>query len=262
MTRRRLLALVPGTFLASLGIAQVDATKPAVYTGFPSQNLDRVRAVVGAAHTNLETVKKLVSESPALAKSAVDWGYGDWETALGAACHTGQREIAEFLIGNGARADIFFFTMMGHLEAVMAMIAADPTLVTIPGPHGIPLLAHARAGGDQARGVLEYLQSLPGSGGEVAPTLDEAEKEVYFARYTFGAGPEDFMDVYRHSQGHIMLRKGSVGSGSRLTKVAEHVFAPAGASSVRATFGVAGGRATSLVIRDAGFILTAERKGL
>ena len=38
----------------------------------------------------------------ALACATLDWGFGDWETALGAASHVGRPEIAEYLIANGA----------------------------------------------------------------------------------------------------------------------------------------------------------------
>ncbi len=259
MTRRRLLALVPGTFLTSLGIAQADQAKPAVYVGFPSQDLNRVRAVVGAAHTNLETVKKLVGESPALAKSAVDWGYGDWETALGAASHTGRREIAEFLVANGARPDIFFFAMMGRLEAVKAMISATPELASMPGPHGISLLAHAVSGGPEAEPVVAFLKTLPGTGGSTAPTMTDQEKEVYIGRYSYGTGADDFVEAYRHSQGFLMLRRGSVGSGSRLNKTGPHEFAPSGAPAVRIRFTVEGLKATSVSIHDSVVILTARK---
>ena len=36
-----------------------------------------------------------------------DWGGGDWETGLGAAAHMGRRDIAELLLGRGARLDLF-----------------------------------------------------------------------------------------------------------------------------------------------------------
>ena len=36
-------------------------------------------------------VKELVGRQPALAKATWDWGFGDWETSLGAASHVGHR---------------------------------------------------------------------------------------------------------------------------------------------------------------------------
>jgi len=50
--------------------------------------------------------------------------------------------------------------MMGQLEIVKAALSAYPEARNIPGPHGIPLIAHAEAGGEEAKAVLEFLTSL------------------------------------------------------------------------------------------------------
>jgi hypothetical protein len=49
--------------------------------------------------------------------------------------------------------------MLGELEVVRAVLAARPETLHAPGPHGIPLRAHAEAGGEQARAVLALLDS-------------------------------------------------------------------------------------------------------
>jgi hypothetical protein len=49
--------------------------------------------------------------------------------------------------------------MLGETEVVRAMLAVHPEVRGILGPHGIPLRAHAKAGGEQARSVLELLDS-------------------------------------------------------------------------------------------------------
>ncbi|HYY03965.1 MAG TPA: hypothetical protein VE736_08780 [Gaiellaceae bacterium] len=54
--------------------------------------------------------------------------------------------------------DIFAAAMLGEAEIVRAMLAARPELHDARGPHRIPLIKHAEAGGDDARGVLELLQ--------------------------------------------------------------------------------------------------------
>jgi hypothetical protein len=112
------------------------------------------------AHKDLDRVKALLAQEPKLVNACWDWGGGDFETALGAAAHTGRREIAEFLLDHGARMDIFAAAMLGHLDVVRAAITADPRVKSAPGAHGIPLLMHAKMGGEPARPVLEYLQSL------------------------------------------------------------------------------------------------------
>jgi hypothetical protein len=119
-----------------------------------------VHDFVNNAHGNLDRVSALIAEHPALVNAAWDWGGGDWETGLGAAAHTGRRNIAEFLIGKGARIDVFAAAMLGHLDIVRAIIAAVPRAWNAAGPHGIPLIAHAKAGGDAAAAVLRYLESL------------------------------------------------------------------------------------------------------
>jgi len=82
------------------------------------------------------------------------------ESALGAASHVGNRPIAEYLISKGARPSLFSATMLGQLDVVKAFITAQPGVQRIRGPHSISLLAHARNGGEAARPVFEYLQSL------------------------------------------------------------------------------------------------------
>jgi hypothetical protein len=109
-------------------------------------------------------VRSLLAEEPALVNAAWDWGAGDWETGLGAAAHMGRRDIALFLLENGARLDIFAAAMLGDVEIVRAMLAAYPAKRDELGPHGIPLVAHARAGGDDARVVLELLETAEVAG--------------------------------------------------------------------------------------------------
>jgi ankyrin repeat protein len=119
-----------------------------------------VQEFVTNAHGNLSRVKELLAQEPALVNATWDWGGGDFETALGAASHTGQKDIVRSLVKHGARLDIFAAAMLGKLEIVKAALAASPDAINTPGPHGIPLIAHALQGGDDAQSVLEYLQSL------------------------------------------------------------------------------------------------------
>ena len=126
----------------------------------PALGLNIVEEFVAVAHGDLNRVKELLSQEPALVNATWDWGGGDFETALGAAAHMGSREIAIFLLEHGARLDIFAAARLGNLDIVRAAIAIYPEAINTPGPHGIPLIAHAQAGGDVAKGVLEYLNSL------------------------------------------------------------------------------------------------------
>jgi hypothetical protein len=112
------------------------------------------------AHSDLEMVKKLLAKEPALLNATMDWGAGDWETALGGASHMGRRDIVEFLLANGARIDIFCATMLGQLEVVKAFLALQPKLIDAKGPHGFTLHFHAQVGGKDAEKILAYLQSI------------------------------------------------------------------------------------------------------
>jgi hypothetical protein len=72
----------------------------------------------------------------------------------------GRADIANFLLEKGARLDMFAAAMLGKLEIVKAACAAYPNTPNVLGPHGITLIEHARKGGEPARAVLEFLESL------------------------------------------------------------------------------------------------------
>src|SRR5579875_1928737 len=120
-------------------------------------NPDQVRAIVAQAHGDLNAVQVLLAQEPKLVNAAWDWGGGDWETPLGAASHMGRRDIALYLLDHGARLDLFVAAMLGKLEIVQATLSAFPAALYTPGPHGIPLIAHAKAGGEEAAATLAYL---------------------------------------------------------------------------------------------------------
>lgn len=119
-----------------------------------------VQDFVRKAHADLPGTKALLAEQPALLNATWDWGGGDFEMGIGGAGHMGNREIAEFLISQGARFDVFVAAMLGKLDIVRALLTAWPALLSSKGPHGIPLLRHAMAGGEPAKETLEYLKSL------------------------------------------------------------------------------------------------------
>ena len=128
----------------------------------PQFDRARVKRFVIAGHVNLAAVKEMLAEEPNLINGAIDWGNGDFETALGGASHMGRRDIAEYLLEHNARLDIFAATMLGRLDIVKAAIAAFPNIAHVPGPHGIPLIVHAEKGGPAAKDVLEFLRPLAG----------------------------------------------------------------------------------------------------
>ena len=124
----------------------------------PALDSATVESFVSKAHGDLDGVRGHLEDEPSLVNATWDWGGGDWETALGAAAHMGRRDIALYLLDRGARIDLFAAAMLGEAEIVRAVLAAYPSLRDAPGPHGIPLVEHARAGGEHAREVLELLE--------------------------------------------------------------------------------------------------------
>lgn len=125
----------------------------------PALELRLVQEFVSVAHSDLARTQELLSQEPGLINATWDWGGGDFESALGAAAHMGNREIANFLLENGARLDLYAAAMLGKLEIVKAVLTTYPDAIRIPGAHGIPLIAHAKAGGEEAKAVLEFLES-------------------------------------------------------------------------------------------------------
>jgi hypothetical protein len=122
----------------------------------PALDPEAVREFVVAGHGDPDAVRAALDGEPGLLNACWDWGGGDFETALGGASHMGRRDIAEFLLERGARLDVFAAAMLDMEDVVRAVLAADPAARDSLGPHGIPLVAHARAGGaDRVVALLE-----------------------------------------------------------------------------------------------------------
>jgi hypothetical protein len=251
-SRRSLLVAAPlAGLLPSLFWSQAPDAAPdtGVPPSFPSQPPDLVREMVGVSHGNVARVRALVAERPALARAAWDWGYGDWETALGAASHVGNPEIAGILLANGAHPTIFSAAMLGQLDVVKALITASPGIQRTRGPHGITLLSHAKAGGEPATGVVRYLESLGDADPRYpAEPLGSGADELV-GPYSFGQGPTERFVVAVHQRGGLMIKR--EGAADRLlSHHGERVFNPVGAEAVRIRFAPAAGRATTVAIED------------
>ena len=119
-----------------------------------------VKEYVIAGHVDLDKVKAMLAKEPGLLNAAWDWGGGDFEMAIGGAGHMGRADIANYIISQGGRFDVFVAAMLGRLEIVKNMLTAYPNLAQAKGPHGISLIAHAQKGGENAAEVLKYLESL------------------------------------------------------------------------------------------------------
>ena len=81
-----------------------------------------VKDFVIAGHGNFAKTKELFAETPALLYATHDWGKGDFETALEGAGHVGNKEIANWLIEQGARTNVFVLTMLGKTVIVKTFL--------------------------------------------------------------------------------------------------------------------------------------------
>lgn len=232
---------------------------PPIPDEFPTQTPALAREMVGVSHGNLARVRELLALHPTLANAAWDWGFGDWETALGAASHMGNVDIARALLARGARPSIFSAAMLGQAAVVRAFVEASPGIQGTTGPHGITLLAHARAGGDAAKPVLDYLVAVGGA--DPVPTAVELSPELaarYAGVYSFGVRETDRIEIAIEKGAARFKRAGT--SARNLTFVGDHAFHPAGAPAVRIRFAVSGDKpAAQLTVFDPELVLTARR---
>ncbi len=261
LTRRSVLAapfVLAGSGLIAQGSGS--ANPPAagkIGPTFPTHDPDVVREVVGVSHGNITRLKELVDRQPSLARASWDWGFGDWESALGAASHVGNREIAEYLLSKGARPSIFSAAMLGQLDVVKAFVTAQPGVQKTWGPHGITLFSHAQAGGDRAKPVLEYLTSL-GDANEkptLSPLTDEDMKKLS-GSYAWGPGADEKFDIGIGKGVLTITRPGK--TQRNLLHLESYEFYPIGAFATRVRFVNTAG-AWVLTVHDPDVVLTARR---
>ena len=170
ISRKRFLSMLGcGTTITLLALQKnLRAQSPAAPPGAPPQiapkppplDQELVKDFVIAGHGNFAKTKELLEKTPGLLNACWDWGGGDFETALEGAGHMGNKEIANYLVGHGARLNIFCAAMLGKLDMVKALLTAFPDLKNSKGPHGLQLLHHATKGGPEAAAVLDYLKSI------------------------------------------------------------------------------------------------------
>ncbi|HEY2461774.1 MAG TPA: hypothetical protein VGI16_13260 [Candidatus Acidoferrum sp.] len=236
---------------------------------FPAYPPDLIREIVTVAHFDFKRVKEIVDAHTSLANAAWDWGFGDWETPLGAASHMGNRKIAEYLAAQGARPSVFSAAMLGQLDVVKAFVIAQPGVQRIRGPHSISLLAHARMGGEAAKPAFQFLQSLGDADAEPPVSLPDAEAASLVGTYVFGQGATQQVEVnadlkmyannkmYTHPPQLNWTRAGAM--TRPLFHLGDHAFYPAGAPSVRIRF-VKDAGFVVMTVSDADQTVTARRK--
>jgi hypothetical protein len=256
-------------FAKEIKLAPGSVKEPELFHRYPSIDDAIVAEVVGVSHFNLDRLKELVNRRQDLAKATWDWGFGDWESAIGAASHVGRRDIVEYLLSKGAPPDIFTYAMLGAFSSVQAMINATPGIQSTFGPHGISLLQHAKnglnsdtvlqSGKDDHEKLITYLESL----GNADPKqthleMTEAEMEKYLGDYKYGDGPNEGFSVKLNSRKFLSL--GKIGKfGGSLYRKGDYLFSYNGISSLEIFFTVENGKAISLEIREPDLTLLAKK---
>jgi hypothetical protein len=235
-----------------------------LWLGFPRQDQKMVAEIVGVSHFNEPRVKELVKSYPELVNACWDWGFGDWETPLGAASHTGQRGIAEYLLAQGARIDIFAAAMLGFTDVVKAFVAAQSGIQRTLGPHGITLLAHAKAGGKQAADMVKYLESLGDAdkGLKITPLAAE-NRPKYLGQFATKEG--DLKLACRLNKAGLLVvdvHWGEAKSNNRLIQfLGDDEFFPSGVPSVRLRFTFDKEKVNAVTIRGSVPEVTLQRTG-
>jgi hypothetical protein len=259
MSRRDMMTTIPvlgiGVLLADSTSLRTQAanedttdTPTPSWPEFPHQDPRFVEEMVGRAHFDEQRVRDLADAHPALVNAWWDWGFGDWESPLGAAAHTGRRSIAEFLLERGARIDIFAAAMLGYTEVVKAFVSAQSGVQRTLGPHGIPLLAHAQVGGEQAKETVDYLESLGDANqGLMSESLPDDQQKIYLGQYRYGAKESEVLIVHIDRKGRLSINR-SDGTPRQLFYTGDNQFFPSGVPSVRIRFSVENNRTTSMTI--------------
>jgi ankyrin repeat protein len=126
---------------------------------------DTIDAFVIACHGNMARVREMLAADPALvnSRSSLD------ESPLGAAAHVGNRQMAQYLLEQGAAMELPAAVMLGRDADVRAAVSADPALANAGGAHNIPILFHAAIGGN-----LELAQFLAARGADTGPAVSGA----------------------------------------------------------------------------------------
>lgn len=130
------------------------------YQGYKEQMMpstDQIKEFVIAGHGNLEKLKSMLEADPELLEQKHPWSENDFESALQAASHVGNKPIALYLLEQNAKLEITTSAMLGDLAAIKSFLASDSSLIQATGGHGISLLTHGVISGDLE--VVDFLTS-------------------------------------------------------------------------------------------------------
>lgn len=139
---------------------------------------------VGAAHTNLETVRIMLADFPNIHALDATWR----ELGIEACAHTGRTEIVAVIAEHGAPVSLATATVLGRIDLVKRHLADDPACVRERGPHDYPLLAYP-ALGDNLHSVAELLL-------EAGVDVNAANANGTGLHYAARSGDRDLVALY------------------------------------------------------------------
>ncbi len=142
------------------GMAVVTPSLLTANQNVPQEELfdyDLILEFVFAAHKSLEETQHLLEKYPLLLNCTSQFKKGDFETAVGGASHMGRKDIVDYLVGKGARLDIFNYAFLGYDDFVKKIVSNYPHLLNSYGPHGFTLLHHAEVG--ERKDLATWLRS-------------------------------------------------------------------------------------------------------
>lgn len=114
---------------------------------------------VGAAHFDLDEVRKVVGQHPELARAVAT----TTEAAVEGCAHTGRRPIVDYLLEHGAPCSLLTAVMRGDVRRAKALLDEDSLRIHERGPHDFALLWYPVLGG----GLLELAELLLARGAEI-----------------------------------------------------------------------------------------------
>src|SRR5438309_9667377 len=85
----------------------------------------------------------MLAGNPKLLNASYRWNENDSETAVQAAAQVGNRNVAQFMLKQGAPLEICTAAMLGMRDEVENRLNEYPRNFNATGAHGIPLLPHA-----------------------------------------------------------------------------------------------------------------------
>lgn len=253
------MAAVPLTAVGSSGLASaqsINVNDESDWGAYPVTPAERAMEFVGAAHARIDRVHEMLRVDPGLARASWDWGFGDWETAIGAASHTGQIEIINLLIAHGARPTVFTLATLDRIDALRDLIEHVEQVERLEGPHSISLYRHAMLG--KAERVLEYLDKR-GIGDSNPFEIARSEAERYVGEYVWDEDSNEIFSVEwsERSSSIALSRKGSV--ARNLIPLEGHRFSPAGARHAKVEFDHVNGHAEKVRVLWSEIEITGTR---